>query len=67
MHKQLLATLATFCLLTTNVLAGSWGMGVAGTLAGVSASGSETESANTTGMSGSAENSVRDATAEMIL
>ena len=63
MHKYILATLATFCLLTTNVLAGSWGMGVAGTLAGVSASGSETESANTTGMSGSAENSVRDATA----
>ena len=49
MHKYILATLATFCLLTTNVLAGSWGMGVAGTLAGVSASGSETESANTTG------------------
>ena len=63
MHKYILAIITTFCLLTTNAFAGSWGMGVAGTMASVSASGSESETANTNGMSGSAENSVRDATA----
>ena len=63
MHKYILAILTTFCLLTTNVFAGSFGMGVAGTMASVSASGSESETANTTGMSGSTEQSVRDATA----
>ena len=58
MHKNILAIIATFCLLTTNAFAGSFGMGVAGTMASVSASGSETEDTNT-----GVEQSVRDATA----
>jgi len=58
MHKHILAILTTFCLLTTNVFAGSFGMGVAGTMASVSASGSESETANT-----GTEQSVQDATA----
>ena len=58
MHKYILAIITTFCLITTNAFAGSWGMGVAGTMASVSASGSETEDTNT-----GTENSVRDATA----
>ena len=58
MHKYILAIITTFCLLTTNAFAGSWGMGVAGTMASVSASGSETEDTNT-----GTEQSVRDATA----
>ena len=58
MHKNILAIIATFCLLTTNAFAGSFGMGVAGTMASVSASGSETEDTNT-----GTEQSVRDATA----
>ena len=58
MHKYILAIITTFCLLTTNAFAGSWGMGVAGTMASVSASGSESETANT-----GTDQSVRDATA----
>ena len=58
MHKYILAIITTFCLLTTNAFAGSWGMGVAGTMASVSASGSESEDTNT-----GTEQSVRDATA----
>ena len=58
MHKNILAIIATFCLLTTNAFAGSFGMGVAGTMASVSADGSETETANT-----GTEQSVQDATA----
>ena len=58
MHKYILAILTTFCLLTTNVFAGSFGMGVAGTMASVSADGSESETANT-----GTEQSVQDATA----
>ena len=58
MHKYILAIITTFCLITTNAFAGSWGMGVAGTMASVSASGSETEDTNT-----GTEQSMRDATA----
>ena len=58
MHKHILAILTTFCLLTSNAFAGSFGMGVAGTMASVSAEGSETEDTNT-----GTEQSVRDATA----
>ena len=58
MHKYILAIITTFCLITTNAFAGSFGMGVAGTMASVSASGSETEDTNT-----GTEQSVRDATA----
>ena len=58
MHKNILAIIATFCLFSTNAFAGSWGMGVAGTMASVSASGSESETANT-----GTDQSVRDATA----
>ena len=58
MHKHILAILTTFCLLTTNVFAGSFGMGVAGTMASVSADGSESETANT-----GTEQSVTQATA----
>ncbi len=58
MHKHILAILTTFCLLTSNAFAGSFGMGVAGTMASVSADGSETETANT-----GTEQSVQDATA----
>ncbi len=63
MHKYILSILAAFCLLTSNVLAGSFTMGVAGHQVGISAQGSESEDTNTTGMSGSSEQSVRDATA----
>tara|TARA_X000000368_G_C23054962_1_gene723422 strand:- start:3235 stop:3930 length:696 start_codon:yes stop_codon:yes gene_type:complete len=58
MHKYILAIITTFCLITTNAFAGSFGMGVAGTMASVSASGSESEDTNT-----GTEQSVRDATA----
>ena len=58
MHKYILAIITTFCLITTNAFAGSFGMGVAGTMASVSAEGSETEDTNT-----GTEQSVRDATA----
>ena len=58
MHKYILAIITTFCLITTNAFAGSFGMGVAGTMASVSADGSETETANT-----GTEQSVQDATA----
>ncbi len=58
MHKNILAIIATFCLFSTNAFAGSWGMGVAGTMASVSASGSESETANT-----GTDQSFRDATA----
>ena len=58
MHKHILAILTTFCLLTSNAFAGSFGMGVAGTMASVSADGSESETANT-----GTEQSVQDATA----
>ena len=58
MHKNILAIIATFCLLSSNAFAGSWGMGVAATMASVSASGSESETANT-----GTDQSVRDATA----
>ena len=58
MHKYILAIITTFCLITTNAFAGSWGTGVAGTMASVSASGSETEDTNT-----GTEQSMRDATA----
>ena len=58
MHKYILAIITTFCLITTNAFAGSFGMGVAGTMASVSADGSESETANT-----GTEQSVQDATA----
>ena len=58
MHKNILAIIATFCLLTSNLFAGSFGMGVAGTMARVSADGSESETANT-----GTEQSVTSATA----
>ena len=58
MHKYFLAIITTFCLITSNAFAGSFGMGVAGTIASVSASGSESEDTNT-----GTEQSVRDATA----
>tara|TARA_B100000902_G_scaffold115834_1_gene116710 strand:+ start:1819 stop:2514 length:696 start_codon:yes stop_codon:yes gene_type:complete len=58
MHKYILAIITTFCLITSNAFAGSWGMGVAGTIASVSASGSESEDTNT-----GTDQSVRDATA----
>ena len=58
MHKYILAIIATFCLITSNAFAGSFGMGVAGTMASVSAEGSESEDTNT-----GTEQSVRDATA----
>ena len=58
MHKNILAIIATFCLLTSNLFAGSFGMGVAGTMASVSADGSESETANT-----GTEQSVTSATA----
>ena len=58
MHKYILAIITTFCLITSNAFAGSFGMGVAGTMASVSAEGSESEDTNT-----GTDNSVRDATA----
>ena len=58
MHKYILAIITTFCLITSNAFAGSFGMGVAGTMASVSAEGSESEDTNT-----GTEQSVRDATA----
>ena len=58
MHKYILAIVTTFCLITSNAFAGSFGMGVAGTMASVSAEGSESEDTNT-----GTDNSVRDATA----
>ena len=58
MHKYILAIITTFCLITSNAFAGSFGMGVAGTMASVSAEGSESEDANT-----GTDQSVRDATA----
>ena len=58
MHKNILAIIATFCLFSTNAFAGSFGMGVAATMASVSAQGSESETANT-----GTDQSVRDATA----
>ena len=58
MHKYIIAIITTFCLITSNAFAGSFGMGVAGTMASVSASGSETEDTNT-----GTEQSMRDATA----
>ena len=58
MHKYILAIITTFCLITSNAFAGSFGMGVAGTMASVSAEGSESEDTNT-----GTDQSVRDATA----
>ena len=58
MHKYILAIITTFCLITSNAFAGSFGMGIAGTMASVSAEGSESEDTNT-----GTDQSVRDATA----